>query len=300
MADKQKILSLSYSLAAVFFWSTVATAFKLTLAGLSYASLLFYSSLASAALLFLILMIFYPKSLKSVFVLKSQPRFLLLGLFNPFLYYIILFKAYSLLPAQEAQPLNYTWPIMISIFSALFLGQKLTIKIIAGLLVSFTGVIIIATRGDITGLSFHDPLGVILAAGSSIIWASFWTLNLVFKEDNSAKLFASFFYGSFFTAVYIFFFDSFYIAEGVFLLGAAYIGIFEMGITFFLWLKGLELSRNKAATSTLAFLAPFVSMLFIWLILGEEIHLSSIGGLCLIIGGIVVQQSGRFGKKSMS
>ena len=34
------------------------------------------------------------------------------GFLNPFLYYIILFKAYSLLPAQEALSLNYTWPLV--------------------------------------------------------------------------------------------------------------------------------------------------------------------------------------------
>ena len=38
-----------------------------------------------------------------------------LGFLNPFLYYVVLFKAYDLLPAQEAQPLNYTWAITLAI-----------------------------------------------------------------------------------------------------------------------------------------------------------------------------------------
>ena len=50
---------------------------------------------------------------------------LLLGLINPFLYYIVLFEAYNLLPAQEAQAINYTWVLVLSIFSIIFLKEEL-------------------------------------------------------------------------------------------------------------------------------------------------------------------------------
>jgi len=281
--------SLIYALSAVFLWSTVATAFKLTLEGLSFIQLLFWASLTSTLLLFFIAVKEKQNLKMPVFSKKYLPKNILLGFINPFLYYMVLFKAYSLLPAQEAQPLNYTWPIVISIFGVLFLGQKLSLKILTGLLISFLGVVVLATHGDIFGFKFHSIYGTTLAVGSSVIWATFWTLKLKDKRPVSVKLFSSFFFGTIFSLIYILFFNSFRIPETKYLFGAIYIGLFEMGITFFLWLKGIALSENKSKTSTLAYLSPFISLIFIAFILGEKILASSIAGLILIVGGIIIQ-----------
>lgn len=281
--------SLIYTLSAVFFWSTVATAFKLSLNGMTYAQLLFYASLTSTIVLFLIITFSKGKNFRVLINRESIKKGLLLGLLNPFFYYMILFKAYSLLPAQEAQPLNYTWPITLSILTAFFLKQKINFKIILGLLTAFIGVVIIATRGDFTSLHFNNLFGVSLALGSSIIWASFWILNLLDHRESSVKLFGAFLIGTIYSALYLFFFDSFLLTNFTYLLGAGYVGIFEMGITFFLWNKGLELSTDKIKTSTLAYLSPFLSLIFIALILEETIQLSSVVGLMFIIGGILYQ-----------
>ena len=281
--------SLIYTLSAVFFWSTVATAFKLSLSGMTFAQLLFYASLTSTIVLFLIITFSKEKSFHILINRESIKKGLLLGLLNPFIYYMVLFKAYSLLPAQEAQPLNYTWPITISILSVLFLKQKINSKAIFGLLTAFIGVVIIATRGDLTTLHFNNLFGVSLALGSSIIWAWFWILNLLDQRDNGVKLFGAFLIGTIYSALYLFFFDSFLLDDFTYLIGACYVGVFEMGITFFLWNKGLELSTNKIKTSTLAYLSPFLSLVFIALILEETIRLSSVIGLMFIIGGILYQ-----------
>jgi drug/metabolite transporter (DMT)-like permease len=74
------------------------------------------------------------------------------------------------------------------------------------------------------------------------------------------------------------------------LAGAAYIGIFEMGLTFFLWLKALSLSSNTAKVSNLIFLSPFISLIIISLILKETITHSTVIGLILIISGILIQR----------
>ena len=125
--------------------------------------------------------------------------------------------------------------------------------------------------------------------GFLIIWALFWILNLLDQRENSVKLFGAFFVGTFYSALYLFFFDSFLIDDFTYLIGASYVGLFEMGITFFLWNKGLELSSDKVKTSTLAYLSPFLSLVFIALILEETIRISSVVGLLFIIGGILYQ-----------
>jgi len=284
--------SFLFAFAAVMLWSTVATAFKLSLRGMSFAQLLFYASLTSSVFLLIHGLITDRKILSKVFNKNIFLKNLLLGTINPFLYYLVLFKAYSLLPAQEAQPLNYTWPIMISVFSAIFLKQKLSFKTLTGLMIAFLGVVVISTHGEILSLRFHNLFGVTLAVGSSLIWASFWILNLSDTRTAEEKLLGAFIFGTILTAIYLTLFDSFIVSDPKLLFGAAYTGLFEMGVTFFLWMKALQLSEDRAKTSTLAYLSPFLSVLFIAFILKETILLSSIIGLALIIGGILYQHIG--------
>ncbi|MCX6151212.1 MAG: DMT family transporter [Ignavibacteriales bacterium] len=288
--------SFGYSISAVLLWATVATAFKLTLAGMNFLQMLFYSSLSSSVVLFIILLSTNGRNSFKFLTFADLKKSLLLGLLNPFLYYFVLFKAYSLLPAHEAQPLNYTWPIAISIMSAIFLKEKISIRIVIGLITAFVGVIIIATRGNIFNLHFDSWEGVILAIGSSIIWASFWLLNMIDKRDSSVKLFGAFFIGTILSGMYILVFDTFIIHEPKYIFGAVYIGFFEMGFTFLLWMKGLSLSKSRAKTSTLAYLSPFLSFILISVVLKEQIPVNAIIGLVFIVGGIIYQQLEAFGK----
>ena len=293
---KNKSKSLLYTLLAVLFWSSVATAFKLTLQGMNSAQLLFYSSLTSLTVLFVFTRLNSPKMLTQIFSKQQLKKNMLLGLINPFVYYLILFKAYSILPAQVAQPINLTWPLIISILSVIFLKQKISAKTIIGLLISFSGVIVIATRGNILSLHFQNLYGVLLALSSSFIWAAFWILNLLDKREESIKLFGAFLFGTVYTGIYIFLFDSFVHFEFRYVLGAVYIGLFEMGITFFLWLKALTLSDNKTKTSTIIYLFPVISLFFIYFVLGEKLFTSSVIGLVLIVGGIFYQQLNKSNK----
>ncbi len=281
---------LFYSLAAILLWSTIATASKLTLEGMEFYQLLLISSFVSAFVLFFVLLLSNKVSIKNFFDPGNIKFGLVAGVLNPFLYYLVLFKAYSILPGQEAFLLNYIWPIVVSVFSVIFLNHKFTVPLVVGLILAFIGVVIIATRGSVFELHFHNIFGASLAAGSSIIWASYWIVNLKNKTGVELKLFTGFFFGSIFTLLYVMIFHEFHIKFNEYFWGGLYIGIFEMGITFFLWLKGLELSENKVKTSTLAYLAPFLSLMFLSFVLGEELMTSSLVGLICILGGIFYQQ----------
>ncbi len=95
-----------YTASAIMLWSTVASAFKFALRDLDYVKLLFYASATSLVSLFIIILIQGKFKLLLGQFRQALPHSLILGLINPTLYYLVLFKAYSLLPAQEAQPLN--------------------------------------------------------------------------------------------------------------------------------------------------------------------------------------------------
>lgn len=281
-----------YALMAVLFWSTVASAFKLTLDYMNFLELLLYSSLVSTLTLFLIVAGQRKLPLLRTYNLKDYWRSAILGYLNPFLYYLVLFKAYSLLPAQEAQPLNFTWPLMLSLLSIPLLGQKIRSRNIIALIISFSGVFIISTHGDVLGFSFTDPLGAGLAMGSGIIWASFWIYNMKDRRDPVVKLFLNFLFGFIFTFIIWIASGTMRPPEPLGLVGSLYIGLFEMGITFVIWMGALRLSKNTSLVSNLIYASPFCSLIFIHFIVGEDILLSTIAGLVLIVSGIIVQQSG--------
>jgi len=231
-----------YAAAAVLLWSTVASAFKISLRYLDVLPLLFLASVFSTFILFCFLLSLKKLTLLTTLAKKDYLHSALLGLLNPFLYYLLLFKAYSILPAQEALVLNFIWPIMLVLLSIPLLKQKIKLKSIFAILISFLGVFLIATRGRPLAFRFTNIAGVSLALASSVIWALFWIYNVKDKTDGIVKLFLNFAFGSLFIFLAMLLTSSPWLPSLSGLLGAIYIGLFEMGITFLLWLKALKLS----------------------------------------------------------
>jgi drug/metabolite transporter (DMT)-like permease len=279
-----------FGLSTVLLWSTVASAFKLSLRHMEPVQLLFYANITSILVLFAVLVIQGQFSN----LLKTSRRALayaaLLGLLNPFLYYLVLFKAYDLLPAQEAQPLNYTWAITLSILAVPLLKQHLRRIDLVAILISYFGILVIATHGDPLSLKFSNGLGVMLALVSTLIWAFYWIFNTKFKIEPIIGLFLNFLFAFPFILVTTWLSVGFTIQAAEGLLGAAYVGLFEMGIAFILWLKAMRLTESAAKIANLIFLSPILSLFLIHLIVGEEIHWSSGLGLFFIILGNLFQQ----------
>lgn len=291
-SGKSQKHAIGLALVAVLIWSTVASAFKIGLLGLNPWQLIFISSLFSL-LVFFIMMLASGK-LKQVIQVSRKDLLssALLGLLNPFGYYLVLFKAYQLNPAQITQSLNMIWPVTLALLSVPLLGQKITIKNIYAVLISFVGVVFIASQGSVEGFTKTNSLGAGLALGSSVIWALYWVLSVKSKQDKLIVLFWNFVFGT----TYLLLFGlidftsnvSFHIDQSFW--AAIYVGIFELGITYRIWMKALEKSENNAVTSNFIFLTPFISLIFIYYILKEEIYFSTFVGLCFILSGIFIQQ----------
>ncbi|UCD05468.1 MAG: DMT family transporter [candidate division WOR-3 bacterium] len=280
----------TYAAFVVLTWSTVASAFKLSLRYLDHTQLLFFATTISTITLFAMLMIQKKINVLRTCTLRDCFNSLLLGFLNPFLYYLVLLKAYTLLPAQQAVALNYTWAIQLVLLSIPLLRQRIGTKSILAIIVSYLGVLIIAVRGNFAGFQVFNLTGVLLALGSATIWALFWIYNIKDRRDEVAKLFMNFVFGFVFTLTYMIFTGRLALPTLSGLLGAAYVGVFEMGITFVLWLKALRLSRTTAQVSNLIYLTPFFALVFINVFVGESILVSTVVGLVFIVGGILLQK----------
>jgi len=279
-----------FAFIAIFFWSTVAVPFKIGLRHFHYIHFLFITILI-AVLVSLGALIIQNK-LRLIKKLDKKEWFwaMVAGFLNPFLYYLMLFKAYSILPAQIAQALNYTWPIMLVLLSIPFLGQKLNKKGFGALLVGFVGVYLIASEGQPWPLQPSEPFGVLLAVSTSIVWASFWIINTRLKTDSVVNLFISFSTGLILTFPLAVFVPINYTVPIQGWFTVIYSGIFEMGITFIIWLTAMKLTIRTDKISNFVFIAPFLSLFFIFILLDEQIYLTTFVGLSLIISSIFLNR----------
>ena len=286
-----------YGLATVCIWSTVASAFKIALRHMDPLQLLSAATVVSIATLAAILALQGRLNTLRDFTGRDLLRCAGLGMLNPFLYYVVLFQAYDLLPAQEAQPLNYTWAITLALLSIPLLRQKVRPRDMAAVLTSYAGVVVISTHGDPLNLHFSNGLGVALALGSTVIWALYWIFNAKQRRDPVAGLLLSFLFGLPAVLAATAAFSSLPVLSapiaGEGLLAAAYVGLFEMGVTFVLWLTALRLTYSAARIGNLIFLSPFLSLVFIHFLVGEEILPSTFVGLVFIIAGNAIQTFGR-------
>ena len=289
MIKNQKTATL-FALLAVLMWSTVATAFKITLTYFSALQMLLVASFVSSVVLLLICCLQHKITLLKVSFFKRPYFYLLMGAINPFLYYLLLFQAYDLLPAQQAQSLNYTWAITLSLLAVPVLGQKLRRNDIIAIALGYLGALVIATKGDLFALDFESPTGVILALLSTILWACYWIFNSKNDADPMIALLLCFLCSLPMILLTVIIFDDIYITAWQGWLGAVYIGLFEMGLAFVAWLTALKYAESTSKISNLIFISPFVSLLLLSQIIGETIYPATVIGLIMIVVGLFVQK----------
>jgi drug/metabolite transporter (DMT)-like permease len=271
-------------------WVTVSTAFKIALRYQDNFQLLLTSAFVSV-LIFAGVLIATGKW-KCIFRLSAREYLAsaFLGFLNPFAYYLVLFKAYSILPGQVAQPLNMIWPIVLVLISIPLLKQKISVRSIIAMFISFSGVFFISSQGGKGNFSPEQIPGVLLALGSSVLWAFFWILNVRDKRDEILKLFLNFFFGFIYLLISMAIMNKKLPSMPEAWLSGVYVGIFEMGIAFIFWMKALQLTESTDKISNLIYISPFLSLFLIHYIAGEKIYLTTPIGLVLVVTGIIFQK----------
>lgn len=287
-----------FAILAVIFWSTSPTAFKLGLRFTDIWQLLTGTTLVSTFILGLLSLTGGKFRALRSFTLAELAFSILMGLLNPVAYYLILFKAYSILPAQIAQPLNMIWPIVLVLLAVPILHQRLSWISLGAMLLSFSGVVLLSRMGGTGSQDPQNRLGIFLALSTSVIWALYFLYNTRDKKDPVLRLFLNFAFASIFLLVAGIFRSQPFPPSIEGWYASLYIGVFEMGITFVLWLMAIRLAPSSDKISNLVYIAPFLNLLFASQVLGEKIYITTVSGIILLVSGIVIQNiKGRNGKQ---
>ena len=279
-----------YAAIAVLSWSTVASAFKIALRYLSSFELLLVAS-CTAFLIFLFTLLARKKWKEVKNLSASQWRwFALLGLLNPVTYYLVLFRAYDLLPAQVAQPVNYSWPILLLILLSLFAGQSIPKIKYVGMLLSLGGVVLISAGTGLSDKLEFSVTGFLLAFLSAFLWAGYWMVSNKRKEvDAIIALTVTFFFGSAYLLIASLWMEPVVLPIQA-LLSGMYVGAFEIGIPFVCFGMAIQLTSNATLVNQMCYLSPFLSLFLIHLVLGEQIVWTTYADLLLIVLGIIFNQ----------
>jgi drug/metabolite transporter (DMT)-like permease len=106
--------------------------------------------------------------------LPRDPRLWILGVGALFGFHVLLLLALRLAPPVEANLVNYSWPLLIVLFSALLPGERLRWWHVAGAALGLAGTgLLIAGGGASVSLEGSAPLGYAAAFGSALIWSGY-------------------------------------------------------------------------------------------------------------------------------
>ncbi len=280
--------SIIYALLCVIFWGMIPVVSKTMLREINNIQILFYSSGISMIVLFLVLLWEGKLHLFNQYSLKDYGIMTLLGFLGCYLYYVLLYGAFRITSAQEGFLLAYLWPVFVVLLGIVLLKEKPSIIKILSLSLSFFGASVIITHGHISSVRFTHLDGDALALSGAFVYALFSILGKKYTFDRTLSALVFWAVGFIFagitnTALYSFPSVTTNIALVLVLNGAAI-----NGITYIFWFKALE-SGDTAKIANLLYLSPLLSLVYIHLILHEQILTSSILGFVFITGGIMLQ-----------
>lgn len=117
---------------------------------------------------------FRPQAIKA---LRQPWPVWLLGVGGLFGYHALYFASLRNAPPVEAGLINYFWPLLIVLFSAMLPGERLRWYHVAGALLALAGAALIVTGGQ--GFTFKSEytLGYLCALGGALTWATYSVLS---------------------------------------------------------------------------------------------------------------------------
>ena len=289
--EKSVKLSYIYALLSVFMWGTMATMSKLLQNNMDTMIVLVYTCLFSTLIL-LIYNIFKHK-IRTLLQLPISViiKMILIGSLGVFFYCLFFYMGCRRLPAQQAMVVNDLWPALIIVFSAVILHETMTAAKVCAVLLSFIGIIIVVTNGDISGFKNISMAGVAFCLIDAFCYALYSVLGKREAYDKDIAVMVAYASATVIAFICSAFMGTFCIPAGSDLAGLIFNGLICNAFPALLWALALDMG-NTAVIANLAYLVPFISLLVTHFVLGEQITVWSVLGLVLIVSGILIQFKG--------
>jgi drug/metabolite transporter (DMT)-like permease len=215
------------------------------------------------------------------------PQVWALGVYGLFGYHALYFLALKSAPAVEANLVNYLWPLLIVLFSALLPGERLRWFHVAGAVLGLAGAAILTLGGGTLALSWDFALGYGAAVGCALVWSSYSVLSRRFGEVPSDSV------GGFCAVTAILGFAAHFAFEATLWpagwqwLAVLGLGLGPVGLAFYLWDHGMKRGDIRAL-GALSYATPLLSTVLLILFGGGALTWQVAAAAALIVGGAIL------------
>ena len=281
---------LVYVIPMVLVWGSQAGVVRRALEGLPANVVVFYN--LSAAL---VLLVPYLALTGRFRALSRHPagtwlRLVITGLVGSWLYYVFLFHGLKIVGQDgviEVNMMNYLFPIMSVIFSALILKERVTVIGAISIAISFSGAYVVLTHGNVWALKLADWQGPALGFLAAVCWGIFTALGRKWAPEPVSAIFVYFLTGWVLSVLMLPFASGPKIPTTQQLGFLLWAGMLSNCLGAILWFKALAVS-NATLVGNLAYSAAFLSVFVINRLNGSPIRVSSLMGLCIIALGVIL------------
>lgn len=277
-----------YALITIFIWSTTAAVVKKILFDIPNLEALSVSSYFAFAFLMIINLKNGNITKMRRYCAKDYGIMCGLGFIGLFLYSALYYYGLSQLSSQEACILNYLWPMMLVIFSCIILKEKMTLMKAAAMICSFIGIIILSA-GNSESSNGNIVVGMISCIVAAACYGIFSVLNKKMDYDQSISMMMNWLVVAVCAMISGMMTENWAMIRGMKWLGILWLGIVIDAIAYLLWALALKDAESTAKIANLAYVIPFLSLIFSAALLKETIEIRIFAALVFIIGGVLVQ-----------
>ena len=220
--------------------------------------------------------------------LRQPPAVWLIGVAGLFGYHSFYFLALRTAPPVEANLLNYLWPLLIVLFSALLPGERLRWWHAAGALLGLAGTVLLVTRDGGLAVDAAYVPGYLAALACAVTWAAYSVLSRRFGDVPTDAV------GGFCLATavlallcHLAFEATVWPADAAGWTALLAMGVGPVGAAFFVWDHGVKRGDIRAL-GALSYATPLLSTLLLILFGLAEGHWTIWAACALIIGGALL------------
>ena len=218
-------------------------------------------------------------------VLRQRPIVWLHGVGGLFGYHALFFAALANAPAAEANLLNYTWPLLIVLFSAPILGLRLSPRHVIGVAAGMAGSLLLLARG--TNFSPEALFGYACSLGAAITWALYSVLARRLAAVPTEAVVGFCAASAILAATAHFIFEPTIVPTLPVTGWVLLLGLGPVGPAFLLWDIGMK-RGDPRLLGTLAYATPVASTVVLGLAGYASLSLATLAAAGLVAAGGVV------------
>lgn len=276
------------SFICMILWSLIPVLSKAISPQIDISQYLVYSNFVS--FIFLLPMLIHHKIREDfISIFKTTKMIIMVSIigFLDCIYYLILYFSFSKENPYIVTTLQYTWPIMISIYALFLFREKITLIKLLSMFIAFIAIMLVSSNGNIFDIKINQSWIVFSTLFAAFVFASLSILSKLFSLPPMASTIYLFGVSFLFSLFFAAFNNGLHLPS----MKDVYIIIINGGLingySYVLWIRALQKGSPTKASIIIMF-TPILSLIFIAQIYNSPLaYYHIIAVVMVVIAGIL-------------